>query len=101
MFKSLARLKPSEVLFTDRFRQVELAIAFKKILCYNCQFSGIYKFRVQQIRRRPEIQLETGEEIRPDHVEIWETIPRFAEIPETVKCKRCREVLTPEVTCIY
>ncbi len=101
MFKSLARLKPSEVLFTDRFRQVELAIAFKKILCCNCGFSGIYKFRVQQIRRRPEIQLATGEEIRPDHVEIWKTIPRFAEIPETIKCKRCTEVLEREILCVY
>ena len=69
--------------------------------CYNCEFSGIYKFNVQQIRRRPEIQLENEEEIRSDHLEIWETIPRFAEIPETVKCKNCREVLTVEVTCIY
>ncbi len=101
MFKNTPHSETNEVLFEDRFRQVELTTAFKKLTCYNCEFSGIYKFNVQQIRRRPEIQLENEEEIRSDHLEIWETIPRFAEIPETVKCKNCREVLTVEVTCIY
>ncbi len=42
-----------------------------------------------------------GEEIRPDHREIWKDIPRFVEIPETLKCKRCKEVLEREILCVY
>lgn len=89
------------VLSEDRYRRVELTTAFKRITCSACGFEAIYKLQVQQLRRRQEIRVEEGEEIRPDHIQIWETIPRFAEIPETVKCKRCKEVLTPDILCIY
>ena len=93
--------RPDEIISNDRFCRVELAIAFKRLICYRCNFEGIYKYAVQQIRRHPEIQVSADEEIREDHLQIWKDIPRFAEIPEVVKCKRCREKLDVEVTCIY
>ena len=102
VFKSsMFRQRPSEILFEDRFAQVELAIAFKKLTCYHCNFEAIYKYWVQQVRRHPEIRVDEGEEIRPDHQEMWKAIPRFAEIPETLKCKRCKEVLAREILCVY
>ena len=85
----------------DRFRRVELAISFKKIVCSACGFGAIYKFHVQQIRRLQEIRTNEDQEIRPDHIEIWQTIPRFAEIPETVRCKHCKETLSPDILCVY
>ncbi len=99
--RSMFRQRPSEILSEDRFSQVELAIAFKKLTCYHCNFEAIYKYCVQQVRRHPEIRVAEGEEIRPDHQEIWKAIPRFVEIPETLKCKRCKEVLAGEILCVY
>ena len=99
--RSIFRQRNDEILSENRFSQVELTIAFKKLTCYHCNFEAIYKYSVQQVRRRPEIQVAEGEEIRPDHREIWETIPRFVEIPETLKCKRCQEVLDREILCVY
>ncbi len=99
--RSMFRQHPNETLSEDRFSQVELAIAFKKLTCYHCNFEAIYKYSVQQVRRRPEIRVAEGEEIRPDHQEMWKTIPRFAEIPETLKCKRCKEVLEREILCVF
>lgn len=93
--------RPNEIISDDRFCQVELAIAFKRVTCYRCNFEGIYKYAVQQIRRHPEIQVSEDEEIREDHLQIWKDIPRFAEIPEVVKCKRCREVLDIDIMCVY
>lgn len=93
--------KPGEILSADRFRQVELAVAFKKIVCHRCRFAGFYRYQVLQVRRNPEILSEEEEEVRPDHFEIWKTIPRFAEIPETIKCKGCREVQGVYTYCIY
>lgn len=93
--------RPNEIISDDRFCQVELAIAFKRVTCYRCNFEGIYKYTVQQIRRHPEIQVSEGEEVREDHLQIWKDIPRFAEIPEVVKCKRCREVLDIDIMCVY
>ena len=93
--------RPNEIISDDRFCQVELAIAFKRLTCYHCRFEGIYKYTVQQIRRHPEIQVSKEEEIREDHRQMWKTIPRFAEIPEVIKCKRCREKLDVDVTCVY
>ncbi len=90
-----------QILSEDRFSQVELAIAFRKLTCYHCNFEAIYKYSVQQVRRHSEIRVGEDEEIRPDHVEIWKTIPRFVEIPETLTCKRCREVLSREILCVY
>ena len=65
----------------------------KRITCYRCDLASFYKCTVQQVRRNPELLAGGGEEIRADHVEMWKTVPRFAEIPETIKCKRCKEVL--------
>ncbi|MBI4447308.1 MAG: hypothetical protein HY645_15555 [Acidobacteria bacterium] len=90
-----------EILYEDRFVSVEQGIGFRKLTCYRCGYVGLYRYRVSQIRRRPEIHVEEGDEIRPDHVEIWKTVPRFAEVPETVKCKRCREVLGVYGFCIF
>ena len=99
--RSMFRQSTGEILSEDRFSQVELTIAFKKLTCYHCYFEAIYKYSVQQVRRRPEIRVAEGEEIRPDHQEMWKAIPRFAEIPETLKCKRCQEVLAREILCVY
>ena len=85
----------------DRFSQTELTIAFRKLTCSHCNLEAIYKYSVQQIRRHSEIRVGEEEEIRPDHIEMWKTIPRFVEIPETLKCKRCREVLDREILCVY
>lgn len=93
--------EPGTALFEDRFRRVETAVAFRRITCYRCDLTAIYKYKVRQVRRKPEIELHTGDEIRPDHRWIWQSIPRFAEIPETVKCKRCREVLGIHTQCIF
>ena len=102
MFKrTIFSQRPNEIISDDRFRQVEMANAFKRLLCYHCRFEAIYKYAVQQIRRHPEIQVSDNEEIREDHRQIWKTIPRFAEIPERIRCKRCREVLEVEVMCVY
>ncbi len=93
--------RPGWILYQDRFLQVELSTCFKKIVCGRCDFSGFYKYQVQQVRRRDELVTSEDEEVRPDHLEIWETVPRFAEIPQTLKCKRCHEVLGMYVDCIY
>ncbi len=93
--------RPGTVLSQDRFRKVELAVSFKRIQCYRCDLIAIYKYRVKEIRRNPGLEVPQGEELRADHKDIWETIPRFAEIPETVKCKRCGEVLGIDTLCIY
>jgi hypothetical protein len=89
------------VLSEDRYCQVELAVSFKRIRCYRCDLISIYKYRVKAIRRTPQIEPLEGEELRADHEELWKTIPRYAEIPETVKCKRCGEVLGIDTDCIY
>ncbi len=99
--RSMFRQPNNEILSEDRFSQVELTIAFKKLTCYHCNFEAIYKYSVQQVRRRAEIRVAEDEEIRPDHQEMWKTIPRFVEISETLKCKRCKEVLDREVLCVY
>jgi len=89
------------IFFKDRFHQVEIGIKFKRIRCYQCDLEAIYKYRAKQIWRHSEIRTDQGEEIRPDHREIWQTIPRYAEIPETLRCKRCREILSLDILCIY
>jgi hypothetical protein len=39
--------------------------------------------------------------LRQDEIETWNSIPRFAEIPETIKCKSCGEVLGLYTSCIF
>ncbi len=94
-------LQPGQTVFEDRFKYVELAVAFRKIACYRCDFSSFYRFAVLHLRRNPEITVAEDEEVRPDHIEIWKSIPRFAEISETVRCRRCNEVLGIYPNCIY
>lgn len=102
MFKFTRILEGDEIrVHEDRFRLVELTSTFKRITCSACELEAIYKLQVQQVRRRQEIGVGEDEEIRSDHIQIWESIPRFAEIPQTIKCKRCKEVLTPDIVCVY
>ncbi len=99
--RSMFRQRPDEPLSEDRFSQVELATAFKKLTCYHCNFESIYKYSVKQVRCHSEIRVDEGEEIRPDHQEMWAAIPRFVESPETLKCKRCKDVLEREILCVF
>lgn len=101
MFKPSSPRKSGQVLFQDRFRQVQLSVAFRRLSCGRCSFEAIYKYQVQQVRRNEEISMGEGDEVRSDHHEMWQTIPRFAEIPETIKCKRCKEVLSVDVLLVY
>ena len=93
--------KPGQLISEDRFRQLEMGIAFRKITCHRCEFSAIYRYHALHLRRRSEVQTGEDQEVRSDHKEIWKSIPRFAEIPETIKCKRCREVLGVYPFCLY
>ena len=101
MFDARLGAEPGDILFKDRFKEVEVALSFRTAECYRCGFTGIYKYRVLQVRRCPEVQCGEGDEVRSDHQEIWKTVPRFAEIPQTVKCKRCREVMGFHTACIF
>lgn len=82
-----------DLLSKNRFSQVEMAVAFRKSACYRCGHEAFYEYQVKHLRRNPEILCGEGQEIRADHREIWRTIPRFCEIPQTVKCKACGEVM--------
>lgn len=87
--------------FDDRFREVELSIVFRRLTCYRCDCTALYRYQVQQIRRKNQITCTEEQEIRPDHEALWQSIPRFAEIPETVKCKNCGEPLGVYPVCVY
>jgi hypothetical protein len=93
--------QPGQIVDEDRFRQVELGVGFRKITCYRCDFSSFYRFKVIQIRRNAEPLLGEDEDLRPDHLEIWKNIPRYAEIPETLRCRRCNEVVGVYTSCIF
>ena len=93
--------RPGTWLSEDRFRQTEIATTFKRIRCQRCGLAAIYKYRVKQIRRKAEIETSEEQEIRDDHLLLWNSIPRFAEIPETIRCKQCSEILPQETLCIY
>lgn len=93
--------KTDTTVFEDRFRKVEISVAFRRLTCYHCESTDLYRYQAQQVRRRPEITCSQDQEIRPDHQALWQSIPRFAEIPETVKCKNCGETLGLYPTCIY
>ncbi len=95
------KTRPGSILFENELRTVELGTAFRRVHCYNCDLTTIYKYRVQQIRRTdPAEGLEDGS-LTDHQVQKLKTIPRYAEIPETVKCKRCGEVLGLYTECIY
>jgi len=89
------------IVYQDRFRQIELAVGFRKLTCHRCDFASFYRFRVMHVRRSPELLSSEEEEVREDHLRIWKNIPRFAEIPETVRCRRCDEVLGVYTSCIF
>ena len=55
------KILPGQLLYQDRFREIEMGVAFKKIVCSHCGFPGFYKYRVQQLRRRPRV-------LRPLHL---------------------------------
>lgn len=93
--------QPGDLLDEDRFRQVEVGVAFKRLTCRRCNTTSVYRYLIQQVRRRPEMLHTEDEELRPDHEAIWRSIPRYAEIPQTVKCIQCGEVIGMETTCIY
>ena len=95
------KLAPSQILYSDRFRSVEVAVVFRRLTCYKCDLTSVYKYRVQQLRRTSELTPTEDQEPRPDEIETWNSIPRFAEIPETIKCKRCGEVLGVYTSCIF
>ena len=99
--RNLFSQRPGETVSEDRFKEVELSTSFKQLQCYACGLTAIYKYRVQQVRRKAEIESSSEEEVRDDHRALWESIPRFAEIPETVRCKSCAEILFLDVECIY
>jgi ribosomal protein S27E len=93
------KAKPGTVIAQDQFRTVEVATNFKRIHCYHCDLAAIYKYRVKQVRRSPTPP--EGESVPEHDLTVWKTIPRFAEIPETVKCKGCGEVLGVYPECIF
>lgn len=172
MFNSReVRQKPGSKISEDRLRSVDFEVVFRRLHCYKCDLTAVYKYRVKQIRRQSELQSEAdhppasgtagppddragksslhdaslengpgsgvgGDCVLQDQAEVspgdepvhseadtpllsasqeerpaaaaeisdfdlamWQAIPRFAEIPETVRCKRCGEVLglCPEV----
>jgi len=95
------KLKPGQNLSSDRFRSVEVAVAFRRLTCYNCNFTSVYKYRAKHLRRTPELTATAEQAPLQDEMHIWNSIPRFAEIPETIKCKQCGEVLGLYTSCIF
>ncbi len=123
-------IRAGTIRFADHLRTVEIEVVFRRLHCYKCDLTAVYKYRVKQIRRRPEpppatptggdgtaapgpmeaSQLPDSLPTTPPEacprvsefdLELWKTIPRFAEIPETVRCKRCGEVLGLCTECIF
>jgi len=94
-------LKPGQHLSSDRFRSVEMAVAFKRLTCYNCDLTSVYKYSAKHLRRSAELSSLADQEPLEDEIRTWNSIPRFAEIPETIKCKRCGEVLGLYTSCIF
>ncbi len=98
---ALFQAEPGDLLFQDRYREVEVGLSFRKAECYGCGFIGFYKFQSLHVRRNEEILSSGSEAIRPDHMDLWKSIPRYAEIPQTVKCRRCGEVMGFYTSCIF
>lgn len=95
------KARPGSIIDEDPLRTVELSTAFRRLHCYRCEMTAIYKYRVQQLRRSPAPLDSEGQELPEEQVKAWKDLPRFAEIPETVKCKRCGEVLGLHTDCIF
>jgi len=102
VFNSTLFASPAgQTIYEDRFRQIELSVGFRKLTCYRCDFASFYRFRVIQVRRSPQLLPSEEEDVREDHLQIWKDTPRFAEIPETVRCRHCDEVLGVYTSCIF
>jgi hypothetical protein len=122
------QIRPGSTRVEDHLRTVEIDMVFRRLRCYKCDLTAVYKYRVMQIRRQPELMppgevpndqptaaqgvpegtegaqtaaTQTSVELSDFDLELWKTIPRFAEIPETVRCKRCGEVLGLCTECIF
>ena len=95
------KLEESDDAPKSRFSETNLEVSFRQVTCYGCNHRAVYKYKVKQLRRSAEIATGEDEQIRSDHVEMWETVPRYAEIPETVRCKKCGEILGLYTECIF
>jgi len=85
-----SQLHLDEIPRRDDLKTVEPAVNFRQITCYNCDHTAVYRFRTTQIRRNPEAPVENEDR---ELLERWKSIPRFAEIPEVIKCENCGEIL--------
>ena len=88
-------------LHEDRYCGVELGIVFRSITCYRCHFPDIYRYVVKELRRKSQEEVEKGGQLSPDQLDAWRSIPRYAEIPETLRCKQCGEILGLCTECIF
>jgi hypothetical protein len=95
------KLRPGQNLVDDRFRSIEVVVSFRRLTCYSCNLTSVYKYRAKHLRRSVELTAEEDQELLQEEIQTWNSIPRFAEIPETVKCKKCGEVLGLYTSCIF
>lgn len=93
--------EPGSIIAEDDLRSVEQAVIFRWLLCYKCDHAAVYRLRVLQVRRHPEPPLAPDGLLSEERVASWRSIPRFAEIAETVKCNHCGEVLGAYPLLIY
>ncbi len=89
---------PDNQVIQDEYKTVEPSVNFRQITCYNCEHTAIYRFNTKQIRRNPEAPADNGNQ---EILNMWKSIPRFAEIPEVIKCENCGEVLGSYPEIIY
>lgn len=92
---------PGASLSEDRYRSVELEVLYRQLTCAGCNFTSIYQYKIKQIRRKSEEEVQKGGRLTPEQRETWLSIPRYAEIPETLHCKKCGEVLGLYTNCIF
>jgi len=99
MFNSKeSRLHNEDTIRQDEFKTVEPAINFRQMTCYTCGHTAVYRFKTKQIRRSVQEPEHNGNR---EILEKWKSIPRFAEIPEAVKCEGCGEILGSYPEIIY
>lgn len=88
-------LETDGLISADENRTVELKTLFKRVRCYKCDSTHVYKFRVKELRKILPADAEAPADT------IMDTVPRYAQIPETVRCSDCGEVLGLYTECIY
>ncbi|HRR26433.1 MAG TPA: hypothetical protein P5300_07045 [Acidobacteriota bacterium] len=98
---NLFSAEPGSIMAEDDLRSVEHAVVFRWLVCHKCDHSAVYRLRVLQVRRHPEPPPALDGLSSEDRLASWRTIPRFAEIAETVKCDHCGEVLGVYPLLIY